>query len=81
MAPENVPGKWCFLNAQSVRRKDLDKRGNWDLQLSLGKEVRNYTKVLRLMDPKTNSDSVSLSSKIPKLTGKDFRDMFSNDIF
>lgn len=61
MAPENVPGKRCFLNSQSGRRKNLDKRGNWDLQLSLGKEVRNYTKVLRLMDPKTHSVSVSLS--------------------
>lgn len=44
--PENVQGDWYVLSHKWLSRKDLDKRGNPDLQLSLGKEARNWPSVI-----------------------------------
>lgn len=43
--PESVQGEWYVLSHKRLSRKDLDKRGNPDLQLSLGKEARNWPSV------------------------------------
>lgn len=77
-APENVQHKWCFLNSK-LMRKNLDKRGYWELRPSLGKEVRNCTMAVRLFDPPTNSNSGSFY-KNTEAHSEIFREMLSTSI-